>query len=366
MSTPRTVHLFMTEGSSDKQYNIHLEADGEAWKVRFENGRRGKPLRGGVKGEGLGFEEAEKIFEKLYREKTRKGYTEEEHGIALSSTEFSGQATGFRAQLFNEISAAEAAALGGDWLVQEKYDGERRGIDWEGDRAVYSNRRGLETGLNTLIDADIKRLGEIVGGFRLDAEDMGDHVVIFDVREHFMMGPDAPFFERASVLEHIEKTVYDAGLQDRIRIERPIPLDAFFEMGGEEKLRAANSEGFVIRHRDSVYTPGRPSSGGDALKVKFWEEATCRVIEGRPGKRSVGLELLDGDDLWVFVGNVTVPANQDIPEPGTLVDVKYLYAYEGGSLFEPTLRRARPDVDPSECRLERLKFKRETSPGMEP
>lgn len=43
------------------------------------------------------------------------------------------------------------------------------------------------------------------------------------------------------------------------------------------------------------------------------------------GQRSVGVSLLDGDD-WQPVGNVTVPANQEVPSGGDVVEVRYLYA----------------------------------------
>lgn len=42
----------------------------------------------------------------------------------------------------------------------------------------------------------------------------------------------------------------------------------------------------------------------------------------------------DGDKL-VGVGNVTIPVNFDVPNEGDLVEVRYLYAFPGGSLFQP-------------------------------
>ena len=53
-------------------------------------------------------------------------------------------------------------------------------------------------------------------------------------------------------------------------------------------------------------------------------------------KRSIQLGLLQEESL-VNVGNCTVPANQEIPDEGAFVEVRYLYAHEGGSLFQPTL-----------------------------
>ena len=59
------------------------------------------------------------------------------------------------------------------------------------------------------------------------------------------------------------------------------------------------------------------------------------------------------------VGNVTIPANCEIPQKGDLVEVRYLYAYKGGSLYQPTYLGKRSDVDEDECVLNQLKYKAE-------
>jgi bifunctional non-homologous end joining protein LigD len=366
MPEPKSVHLFFREGSSDKVYNVHLTECAGGWDVRFQNGRRGKALRDGVKIEGADFDSALKIFEKTVASKIKGGYTEQESGVAFSSAELAGEVTGFRPQLLNEINEEEALGLGPDWLVQEKHDGERRGAIFEGGVATYANRRGLAVGVQASVDAAFRRLGEVVGPLTIDAEDMGDHLVIFDVTQHFMIGPDAPFKERAAVLKHLEKTILDSGLGEALRVDAPIPLPVFSAMGADLSLRKGGAEGYVLRHADSVYTPGRPNSGGEALKVKFWAEATCRVTKGREGKASIGLELQDGTcGPWVPVGNVTVPSNQEKPEIGALVEVRYLYAEPGGSLFQPLLKGIRTDVTEEAAQMVQLKYKGQGEPAVE-
>lgn len=355
MSEPRSTYLYFTEGSSDKVFNVHLEQADEGWRLRTENGRRGKALRETVKLEGADYDAALKRFDKQVSEKTRKGYTEQEHGAAFSSAEMAGRVTGFAPQLLNEISTEEARDLGPDWLVQEKHDGERLGMISDADGRRFANRRGLEIGVMTPIDDAFARLAEITGPVTLDAENMGDHAVIFDVVSHGLM-ENGTFRERAALLHQTQKTILDAGLGEALIVDVPTPADVFFEQQ-EAGLREGGAEGFVLRHADSTYEPGRPGSGGEALKVKYWDDVTCMVGPGREGKRSVGIELLDGDGDWVNVGNVTVPANQKMPEIGSLVDVKYLYAYEGGAIYQPTLKGLRTDVDQSECRVDKLKFR---------
>ena len=123
-----------------------------------------------------------------------------------------------------------------------------------------------------------------------------------------------------------------------------------------DERRAAGDEGIVMKRRTSVYAPGRPSREGDAIKYKFVERATVRVQAASKTKRSVSLEVLDNGQ-WTGVGNCTVPANQDIPKKGALIDVEYLYAYPGGSLFQPVLIGQRSDLEVSAATISQLKMK---------
>lgn len=353
----KTTNLFLREGVSDKVYNVHLEERAEGWAVIAYNGRRGKSLVERVKGVGLTLAKAEAMFDKLVASKIKGGYTESPDGIAFSSSELAGEHTGFKAQLLNEISLEQARELGDDWLAQEKHDGERRGIDLRATGPIFANRRGLTLGVQSTVHEALAGLREHLGyDLDLDGEDMGARIVIFDIRKHPEMSDDAPFHLRAARLFDLHLEVARCGLDDVIDVEVAIPASEFF---GDRlaELQNAKKEGFVLRHRDSVYTAGRPNTGGDALKVKFWKDITCRVAEGRDGKRSVALELLDAAGEWTSVGNVTIPANAEIPEVGSFIDVRYLYAYEGGSLYQPIFTRPRPDIEPSDCRIDRLSFK---------
>jgi predicted DNA-binding WGR domain protein len=68
--------LHFREGNSDKVYEVDLcDAGGEKFVVNFRYGRRGAELKEGTKTTvPVGLAEAEKIFQKLVDEKTRKGY----------------------------------------------------------------------------------------------------------------------------------------------------------------------------------------------------------------------------------------------------------------------------------------------------
>jgi bifunctional non-homologous end joining protein LigD len=126
-----------------------------------------------------------------------------------------------------------------------------------------------------------------------------------------------------------------------------------------KEMKEKNAEGVVFKRKDSLYKAGRPNSGGDHLKFKF--RATCSVIAGeqrKEGKRSVEMWLYDGP-VRVNVGSVTVYPNQEMPKIGQVLEIKYLYAYKGGSLFQPVLKEFRDDVEPDECTISQLKYKRD-------
>ena len=76
-------------------------------------------------------------------------------------------------------------------------------------------------------------------------------------------------------------------------------------------------------------------------------------------RRSVALCVYDGD-RGIEIGNVTIPANHNIPQPGSLVEIRYLYAYpNGGSLYQPVYLGMRSDVIRADATYAQLKFRRE-------
>lgn len=109
---------------------------------------------------------------------------------------------------------------------------------------------------------------------------------------------------------------------------------------------------------------------GAQLKWKFYSTASCRV-SGVNQKRSVKLAVLDSGKwieignvsarldgkTWFNVGNATIPPDKSIPKEGDIIEVRYLYAFKGGALFQTTFIGPRNDVQLSECTMDQLKFK---------
>lgn len=113
----------------------------------------------------------------------------------------------------------------------------------------------------------------------------------------------------------------------------------------------------MFKRLDSPHTPDRPASGGDQRKFKFVETATVQVIGMNEGVRSARMGLYDSDGNLAEVGNVTIPPGAAAPSAGDLIEVRYLYAYQGGSLYQPVYLRERVDLDNSAAVIEQLKYK---------
>jgi len=81
------------------------------------------------------------------------------------------------------------------------------------------------------------------------------------------------------------------------------------------------------------------------------------VEKTNAGKRSVAVGVLDVDGKTVALGSVKIPTNHEIPEKGALVEVEYLYAFRGGSLFQAQYRGARKDLERSAASVQQLHYK---------
>lgn len=366
MSALAKASLYFTEGGSDKEYHAEIVAVEGGNLVNFRYGRRGGAMASGTKTSApVDFAKAKQIFDKLVKEKTSKGYTPEESGSAYQGTENAGLKTDFVPQLLNPIAEEEAMRLikDDDWVAQEKMDGERRAAHANNEGEVIGmNRRGLAVPLPQAIADQLRSRAAAVGTFRFDGEIIGDVLYIFDLLI------DRNESCKAIGLGWLERMTLARQAVAKCENVRAVPVAVTTEEKRAlwEKVKAAKGEGVVFKRRNAVVKEGRPNSGGDMLKYKFTESASCFVMEVNSGKRSVKIGLLDNInykdvDDWkeVCVGNVTIPANYNIPAAGDIVEVLYLYAYKGGSLFQPVYRGKRTDLDDGACVTGQLKYKPE-------
>jgi len=347
--------LYYKEGSSDKVYEVFIEPKGDGCIVRFAYGRRGTTLQPGTKTpEPVSPEEAGRIYQKLIREKKTKGYQEGDVGQTHTSVEREGEDSGIRCQLLNPIEEAEAERLLRDdrWCAQEKFDGRRLLVRKAGSNVIGINRRGLFIPVPSRI---VEAALQMPFDFLFDGEAVRDTIHVFDLLE--FRGADLRSMPYRDRLTYMVRWVDDSGFIRFI----PTACAAEGKVNLFRELRARDAEGIVFKDLDAAYAADRPNSGGSQLKLKFHATASFIVGAVHPRKRSVGLGLIDGKGTIVPTGNVTIPPNHDIPQTGTIVEVRFLYAFpESGSVYQPVYLGRRNDIELRECVTTQLKYKPST------
>lgn len=348
------VTLYYREGSSDKVYQCAIEPAGERYVVNFAYGRRGSTMNTGTKTNvPVDYDDAQRIYEKLVKEKKAKGYAEGQDATPYQHTD--KQPSGLMPQLLNSIDEEQVLNLIQDdnWCMQEKQDGRRLIIRKQGQDITGINKKGNTVGLAL-------PLFEVIRGFdadvTIDGESIGDNLFAFDLLE--LDGVDIrswPYRERLAALMNLLFSV-----QQRVIRLGDTAFTTEQKLALLKELKASKREGIVFKQVWSAYTPGRPNSGGNQLKHKFVATLSALVSKVN-AQRSVGISLL-GRNGWQQAGNVTIPANHKIPATGEIVEVRYLYAFpESDILFQPVYLGKRDDVDMGECTVQQLKYKPEDS-----
>jgi bifunctional non-homologous end joining protein LigD len=363
MSIVATTELAKREGSADKVYIVEVVATDGGFMVQGRNGRRGGALKLQPKTTApVSRDEAEVIAQGLVRAKLKGGYQEAPgvSGGTYVPPASTRTTPGPGVALLSAISTAEADAYleHSDFIAQEKFDGERRVLEVDAAGITGYNRRGLAVALPTEAVRDLEPLRQLGISCVLDGEHMGDTIVVFDLLE--AEGVDLrqePFIAR---WERLMSLLSLAPHRNAI-VFAPTAMTPQDKRDLYDEVTARGGEGVVFKRRQATYTIGRSQ---DLLKCKFVETATVRVGGVNAGKRSVMLEL-QHEGAWHNVGSVTIPANHDIPAPGSLAEVRYLYAYRGGSLYQPIYLGVRDDADEAMATMDQLKFKAET-PSLRP
>jgi bifunctional non-homologous end joining protein LigD len=350
-----SVELRFKEGASDKVYRASIETSGIGFVVNFAYGRWGSALNAGSKTVSpVTLDEATGIYDKLVRSKTAKGYKPldgHSGGTGMEAVQ-SGQRedTGLRAQLLNPVDdtpeSVDAYLTQNRWCAQEKFDGRRMVIERNPDGMLLAaNRNGLRTALPEALARELQAITTV---FVLDGEIVGEHFYAFDLLTFGLLDlRSSPYAERMAVLagefsnaaSHLSVADTACGTVDKRRML--------------ERLRIEGREGMVFKDIRAHWSAGRPASGGSAIKVKFWSSCSCLVKAVNGNRRSVALTLLERE-----IGNVTIPPNHKIPEPGQIVEVRYLYVIgQKGNLYQPVYLGPRYDVGIEDCTAERQRIK---------
>lgn len=366
MSAVRSIELFFQEGSSDKVYNATIVEDAGAFTVHVAWGRRGSTLNTGSKAVRVTRAAADRMFDKLVREKRGKGYEErtvENQPAAVAPPQ--GQGSGSRvapgravvgraAQLLTAIDddADLTRFLADDGMVaQQKLDGIRVLVTVTSGGMVATNRDGKVTQLAS--EAALAGLSYVPEGTVLDGEIVGDAYWLFDVLQ--LAGDDVStrgYAERWELLD----TEIEPALTDEVRV-LPVAIGKKAKRGLHDKLRTASAEGIVFKHRDAGYTAGR---GSTQRKYKFVKTADVVIVEN--AGNAYRMAVWDGSKLFdvgrVFSGTTNASradldgrlARGDRP----VAEIKYLYATDDHQLFQPVFVRLRDDKLGSACHRAQL------------
>jgi bifunctional non-homologous end joining protein LigD len=346
------ITLYDREGSSDKVYQAAIEPQGEGFVVNFAYGRRGSTMNTGTKTQTpVDYDTATRIYEKLVNEKKAQGYTEGPDGTPYQNTPKEDRVTGLLPQLLNPIDEQEVKRLLKDpnWALQEKYDGRRVLLQKQGENLTAINRKGLTIGFASSIGVSAQK---ITSNFNMDGECVGDLFHAFDLLE--WDGEDC------RTKSYRRRLVLLSNLLNRPNLTHIRWVHTATDPANKERLfrhlQAERKEGVVFKRLDAPYTPGRPNSGGNQLKHKFY--ATCSAVVAQINdKRSIEVRLLNGKG-WIACGNVTIPPNFNVPAVGDVVECRYLYAFkDSNALYQPVYLGPRKDVEHHECVLSQLKYK---------
>lgn len=343
----KSTSLYFCQGSSDKEYHLQLIQVNDGYIVNFQYGRKGSSLQSGTKTSSpVSLEAAEKVYGKLLNEKLGKGYQENgaTHTPCQTAT-FVKKETNvlMLPQLLNSIDDPETYINDNNYLAQEKIDGEHRIVSFAKKELTQFNKKGQP----------IPMIEDLVSAFKkecvVDGEMVGDNLYAFDLLS--FEGKNLRGYSCEKRIEILNSFKFGMGVTV---VETAYTTKEKRNL--YEKLKKGNKEGIVFKRKDAPYTTGRPSTGGDMLKNKFYKTATFIVANLTKGKRSVGLELYDGKDK-VFMGKVTIPPNQEVPSVGEFIEVRYLYCFKGGCVFQSTYLGKRNDQDKTDATIKQIIYK---------
>ena len=163
--------LYFRQGSSDKVYHLQLENVDDKWSVQAQWGRRGSALQSDVKANGVPYEEAKRVYDRILREKTGKGYQ-----IAQATTNgdapisvglpASKEQSGHVPELLTPIEEPEALLLAQDasWWFQQKFDGRRLAVQQADGKYSGINKLGQVIPIDSRLAESLDRVCHLITG----------------------------------------------------------------------------------------------------------------------------------------------------------------------------------------------------------
>lgn len=276
---------------------------------------------------------------------------------STSSSKEKRKDTGLRPQLLTPIEEYDSTKYLEDdsWCAQEKKDGKHGMLKtiFENGKVslVAANKQGLEMSIPKAIEESMLRLfGEQDAIF--DGEQIEDRFYVFDILQ--WQNSDLTKYDYEMRYEILNQ-IFPNGQRDNI-ILVPCHFGTEAKMALYIKLKAEGKEGIVFKKRNALWSEGRPETGGDMVKCKFWATLSAIVSEEETGKASFSSYVLDPSGERIDLGRCSA-LGKVMPKAGDVVEIRYLYWHVGGKLIQPTLLSIRDDVAIEECTTKQLKAK---------
>ena len=360
MQTERA-ELYFRQGSSDKVYHLQLAKENDQWSVHAQWGRRGSSLQSGVKANGVAYEEAKCVYDRILREKIGKGY-QPCHGSANGDAAISvglpaaKEHSGHTPELLTPIEEPDALKLADDavWWFQQKFDGRRLAIQKAQGKYSGINKLGQITSIDPRLTESLDLVE--ARNFLADGEITDSHFYIWDL----LCVDDADLRIQPYEIRYVHLTRLFRGVHSTLRVCETA-MTAKGKRVFVKAMHGANAEGFVCKNRYAPYAAGR---AGQHYKCKFVAAASF-IVGPKPdkkandGHRSIAVYLLDGNRPR-FMGTVGVPDRYPLPKVEQVVEVRYLYCHTGpeGKLMQAKyFGKVRDDIAVTECTVAQLKFK---------
>src|ERR1700740_2115536 len=183
---PERAELYFQQGSSDKVYHLQWEGAQDQWAVQAQWGRRGSALQSDVKVRGTSYEEAKRVYDRILREKTGKGYQiakasangNEVIAVGLPATK---EHSGHTPELLTPIEEPEALLLAQDgaWWFQQKFDGRRLAVQKSARKYSGINKLGQIVPIDSRLAESLDQVQ--AHGFLADGEITDSRFYIWDL-----------------------------------------------------------------------------------------------------------------------------------------------------------------------------------------
>jgi ATP-dependent DNA ligase len=232
---------------------------------------------------------------------------------------------------------------------QEKHNGHRLVICKTGGQLAHFNRIGEPSSKRLPSRVHSILLQHPLENFVIDTELVGEMLYIFDA---LYLGEEElvhDAYEYREARYHAEFTGFAYII--------PVKTARTFKEKKElwQHVLDINGEGLCAKNMTKAYRMGRADQH---FKLKFWKTADAIVIGQSPDhKDGIDIGMYDAKGRLHRISGCSMlvkAARKRRPQPGDVIEVRFLYATKERHIVQPTLLSVRFDKKAAECKLTQL------------